>query len=124
MFHLDVLLEVVVFKGYVCVPVDTVKVSQSGIINSKPPLVEYIISGCMTVSLIFLQVFFFSTSGHNINSISWSSCCGRVETNLISIHEDAVRSLASLSGSGIWHCPELWCRSQMQLGSHVAVAVV
>ena len=33
-------------------------------------------------------------------------------------------SLASLSGLGIWHCLELWCRSQMQLGSHVAVAVV
>ena len=28
-----------------------------------------------------------------------------------------VRSLASLSGSGIWCCHELWCRSQMWLGS-------
>ena len=34
-----------------------------------------------------------------------------------------VRSLASLSGLRIWHCRELWCRSQVQLGSHVAVAV-
>ena len=24
----------------------------------------------------------------------------------------------------IWRCPELWCRLQMQLGSHVAVALV
>ena len=24
---------------------------------------------------------------------------------------------------GFWHCHELWCRSQMQLGSPVAVAV-
>ena len=28
-----------------------------------------------------------------------------------------------LSGLGIRRCHELWCRSQMQLGSHVAVAV-
>ena len=31
-----------------------------------------------------------------------------------------VRSLASFSGSGIWHCPELWHMSQMRL----AVAMV
>ena len=24
----------------------------------------------------------------------------------------------------IWHCRELWCRSQMWLGSHVALALV
>ena len=35
-----------------------------------------------------------------------------------------VQSLASLSGSGIWHCHELWYRSQTQLRSHVAVALV
>ena len=35
-----------------------------------------------------------------------------------------VRSLASLSGLRIWHCRELWCRSQMRLRSCVAVAVV
>ena len=35
-----------------------------------------------------------------------------------------VRSLASLSGSRIWYCHDLWCRSQMQqLRSCVAVAV-
>ena len=34
-----------------------------------------------------------------------------------------VQSLASLSGLSIWHCSKLWCRSQMQLGSTVAVAV-
>ena len=31
---------------------------------------------------------------------------------------------ASLSGLGIRHCREPWCRSQTQLGSHVAVAAV
>ena len=34
-----------------------------------------------------------------------------------------VLSLASLSGLRIWHCHELWGRSQTQLGSGVAVAV-
>ena len=52
-----------------------------------------------------------------------SSCCGAVETNLTSIHEDVVRSLALLGGTGIWHCREMWGRSKMWLGFHVAVAV-
>ena len=34
-----------------------------------------------------------------------------------------VPSLASPSGLRIQHCRELWCRSQMQLGSRTAVAV-
>ena len=32
--------------------------------------------------------------------------------------------LASLSVLKIQHCHELWCRSQMRLRSHIAVAVV
>ena len=35
-----------------------------------------------------------------------------------------LRSLASLNGSGIRRCRELWCRSQTWLGSRVAVAGV
>ena len=35
-----------------------------------------------------------------------------------------VRSLALLSGLRIWHCGELWCRSQIRLQSCIAVAVV
>ena len=35
-----------------------------------------------------------------------------------------VRSLASLSGLRTQCCRELWCRLQMQLRLHVAVAVV
>ena len=34
-----------------------------------------------------------------------------------------VQSLASLSGLRILHCRELWCESQTQLGSGIAVAV-
>ena len=51
------------------------------------------------------------------NSPNQSSCHGSAETNLTSIHENAVQSLASLSGLRIHHCCELWCRSQTQLGS-------
>ena len=51
-----------------------------------------------------------------------SSHCSTVETN-IGIHEDTGRSLAaSLSGSRIWCCCELWCRLQMWLGTGIAVA--
>ena len=39
-------------------------------------------------------------------------------------HEDAVQSLASLSGLKIWHCPKLRRRLHMQLRSCDAVAVV
>ena len=35
-----------------------------------------------------------------------------------------VRALALLSGLRIWCCHELWCRSQMHLGSGIAMAVV
>ena len=35
-----------------------------------------------------------------------------------------VRSLASLSRLRIWRCLELWCRSQMELRSGVALALV
>ena len=34
-----------------------------------------------------------------------------------------VRSQALLSGLRIWHCHELWCWLQMQLGSRIAVAL-
>ena len=44
-------------------------------------------------------------------------------TQLVSMRMQ-VQSLVSLSGSGICHCCELWCRSQMRLGSRVTVAVV
>ena len=44
-------------------------------------------------------------------------------TNLTSIYGDADSILAWLSGSEIQRCSELWCRSQMQLRSRIAVAV-
>ena len=35
-----------------------------------------------------------------------------------------VQSLASLSGLRIWHCHELWCRSQTRFTSGIVVVVV
>ena len=58
------------------------------------------------------------------SSIPGSSHCGSVVTNPTSIHEDAVPPLASFSGLRIRCCCELWYRSQTQLGSGIAVAVV
>ena len=56
-----------------------------------------------------------------------SSPHSSVITNLTSIHED-VCSIPGLAWwpcqLRIWHCCEIWCRLQMQLGSWVAVAVV
>ena len=69
----------------------------------------------------------FSNSGHYYQFHPWPgnfhilqvqpkkkksrhSHCGSVVTNPTIIHEDVVLSLASLSGSGIWHCHELWHR--------------
>ena len=43
--------------------------------------------------------------------------------NLTSIHKDVGSITGLLNRLGIQHCPELWCRSQMRLRSHVAVAV-
>ena len=47
----------------------------------------------------------------------------RLRTRLVSMRM-WVWSQASLSGLRIQCCPELWCRSQMCLGSGVAMAVV
>ena len=46
-----------------------------------------------------------------------SSHCGSAVTNLTSILRMRVQSLASLSALRIWFWRELWCRSQMRLGS-------
>ena len=55
------------------------------------------------------------------NKVLRSSRCGSGEENLTGIHEDT--GLA-ISGLRIWHCCELWCRLQMWLRSHIAMAVV
>ena len=55
--------------------------------------------------------------------LSGSSRCGSVETNLkLGSMRTQVPSLVLPSGLRIWCCCEPGCRSQMQLGSGVAVA--
>ena len=53
-----------------------------------------------------------------------SSRCGSAETNLTSIHKDTGSIPDLARWLRIWHCLELWYRSQMQVGSGMAVAVV
>ena len=54
----------------------------------------------------------------------WSSHHGVAEMNPTRNHKVADSILASLNGLRIWHCLELWCRSQTWLRSGVAVAEV
>ena len=56
-------------------------------------------------------------------AIYWSSRHDEVKTNLTRNH-DVAGSIPDLAQwVRIWHCHELWYRSQTQLGSDVAVAV-
>ena len=45
-------------------------------------------------------------------------------TNPTRIYEHVGSIPGLLSGLRIWHCCELWCRSQTRIRSQVAVAVV
>ena len=53
-----------------------------------------------------------------------SFCCGAVETNLTSNHEVGGSIPGLAQWVKVWPGCELWCRSQMQLRSCIAVAVV
>ena len=55
----------------------------------------------------------------NIHKL-WSSHCGTVQTNLISMRMQ-VQSLASLGGLRTQCCHDLWCGSQTKLGCGIAV---
>ena len=68
--------------------------------------------------------FCFASVTYKSSYLGKSSHCGSAITNPTSIHEDAGSISAPPSALRIWHCHELWYRSQMQLGSGVAVAVV
>ena len=72
---------------------------------------------------VFLNFFYFFFLEFPL----WlgSSCCGLVETNLTSIHEEAGLILGlNLPGLRIWCCCVLWCRSKTWLGSGISMVVV
>ena len=54
----------------------------------------------------------------------WSSHRGSAEMNPTRNHGVVGLILGLAHGLRIWHCRELWCRSQTQLGSCIAVGVV
>ena len=56
--------------------------------------------------------------------MTWRSRCGAEDAEPAGVHEDVSSTLALLTGLGFRRFQELWCRSQTQLGSLVAVAVV
>ena len=70
----------------------------------------------------FFRDFF---SGISLNKTKHQSpCCGSVVTNVTSIHKNAGSIPGpALSGLRTWCCKKLWYRSQMWLGSRVAMAV-
>ena len=108
--------------------------------QSLHPLVLYIVLKC-----VFHLILPTEVQKHNITSPKLHSCILKVHRSAnkykaeliggvpimaqwkriwLGFMRMQVQSLASLSGSRIQHCWELWCRSKMRLGSSVAVAVV
>ena len=77
----------------------------------------------LTMSVLTEEIM-FSRKGLFVQNKGWgSSPHGSVVVNPTSIYETRVWSLASLNGLRIWHCYELWFRSQTQLWSGIAMAV-
>ena len=67
-------------------------------------------------SLSNFNIFFIERPSKN-------SLCDSAVINTVSTHEDLGLIPALLGGLRIQHCHELWCRLQMRIGSHIAVAV-
>ena len=68
----------------------------------------------------YVSGFHYSVIYH----VHQSLLCGSAGIKRTGIHEVQVQSLALLSGLRIQCCHELQCRSQMWLGSGIAVAVM
>ena len=92
----------------------------------KPRLLEEIINswnGSAEVQYDICNIFTHQKVRKCLKSVgSGSSCHGSRKRIWLASMRTQVPSLASLSGLRIWHCREQWCRSQMWLGSCVAVA--
>ena len=62
--------------------------------------------------------------GFKIWAALWSSVLTQQVANTTSMHEDAGSIPDLAQWDKVRALPWLWCRTQMRLGSHVAVAVV
>ena len=95
-------------------------------LTSQPKSLLEVLSFPHFLRKVSPSLFFFSYPKRLLLKSSYygSSLCGSAETNPTSIHEDVGSILGALL-SRLWIrcCCELWCRSQMQLGLRVAVAV-
>ena len=80
--------------------------------------VFFLLSCFLIHSLYFLKLSF-----RKFRKLEFPLWLSRLEPSVVSLRMQ-VGSLALLSGLRIWHCCELWHRSQVQLRSAVAVAVV
>ena len=69
--------------------------------------------------VLYLMLMTLKAYIYDMEFLLWLS---RLRIRLVSMRVQ-VQSLGLLSGLRIWHCPELWCRSQTWLRSGGAVAV-
>ena len=88
-----------------------------GLLGLQKPLIHVLSTTCYCpLHLEYWARFLFKMALGVPVVVQWK----RIQLGIMRLR---VPSLASLSGLRIWHCRELWCRSQMQLRTHIAVAV-
>ena len=102
---------------------DSVSVSDSHLLISSFSFTLFICFFFLSLHLGWSWLFFNQLSPYKLMT-SRSSCHGSVENIWLVTRRMQVQPLASLSRLRSRHCCELCCRSQMQLRSHIAVAVV
>ena len=77
----------------------------------KPPLLFFFRTDFAILGSLIFDIYMYSFLGKVCKNLGfWSFHSGSEVTSLTSIHQNAIRSLASLSGLRIRCCCELWCR--------------